>query len=218
MKVLQDEWDNLVRIACMISEQFGNYCEVVLHDLTQKNLDHTIVFIKNGHVTSRAIGGCSSNIGLSVLSGRQEGHDAYNYITKTKEGKILRSSTSYLRNDKGVIIGALCINYDISDLTRMEQTLQNVIMQSHTPPETGEEILAHNVGELLEHMTEQCQKYIDKPVENMTKEDKIKAIDFFDKKGAFLISKAGEHICDYLQISKYTLYNYLKIARGVAKI
>jgi len=34
-----------------------------------------------------------------------------------------------------------------------------------------------------------------------------------DKKGVFLITKAGERICDALSISKFTLYNYLDILR-----
>lgn len=213
MKTIHDEWDNLIHIACMISEQFGNNCEVALHDLTG-DFNSTIIYIKNGHVTGRTLGGCSSNIGLPVLSGHQEAKDTHNYITKTKSGKTLRSSTTYLRDPSGKVIGALCVNYDISNLLKMEALLQETIIYPQNKDEANEEVFANNVVELLDHITMQCQEYIGKPVESMTKEEKINAIDFFDKKGAFLISKAGEHICNYLQISKYTLYNYLKIAKA----
>jgi predicted transcriptional regulator YheO len=43
----------------------------------------------------------------------------------------------------------------------------------------------------------------------MSKEDKIKVVEFLDKKGAFLITKSGDKVCRYLDISKFTLYNYL---------
>ncbi|XEC93520.1 helix-turn-helix domain-containing protein [Paenibacillus tarimensis] len=47
----------------------------------------------------------------------------------------------------------------------------------------------------------------------MMKENKTEAIRLLDKKGAFLIKKAGEKICGYLNISKFTLYNYLEESR-----
>ena len=43
----------------------------------------------------------------------------------------------------------------------------------------------------------------------MTKDDKIRAIQFLNKKGAFLITKSGDKISKFFNISKYTLYNYI---------
>ena len=37
----------------------------------------------------------------------------------------------------------------------------------------------------------------------------ISSVRYFDEKGAFLITKAGLTICEYLDISKGTLYSYL---------
>lgn len=211
MKTIQDEFANLQRITTMISEQFGSRCEVVLHDLT-KDYNHTIVAIE-GNVTNRSVGGSGSNLGLPVLAGRKKDGDQYNYITQTKDGRTLRSSSTYLRDDNGNVIGALCINYDISDLMIAESIIKDVTLYPTSEKEVEPEVFANNVAEILDHLTVQCQEYIGKPSSEMTKEDKINAIGFFDSKGAFLISKAGEHIREYLMISKYTLYNYLEIAR-----
>lgn len=211
MKTIQDEFANLQRITTMISEQFGSRCEVVLHDLT-KDYNHTIVAIE-GTVTNRSVGGSGSNLGLPVLAGKKKDGDQYNYITQTKDGRTLRSSSTYLRDDNGNVIGALCINYDISDLMIAESIIKDVTLYPTTEKEVEPEVFANNVAEILDHLTIQCQEYIGKPSSEMTKEDKINAISFFDSKGAFLISKAGEHIREYLMISKYTLYNYLEIAR-----
>lgn len=211
MKSIHEEWSNLSRLVSMIAAQFGTRCEVVLHDLTQ-NYNHTIVAIENGSITNRTIGGSGSNYGLPVLSGREKSGDTYNYITKTKDGKMLRSSTTYFTDDESKVVGALCINYDITDLLKMDDLLKEVIMYPAKENEE-EEIFANNVGEILDHLTSQCLEYIGKPCQEMSKEDKINAIEYFDRKGAFLISKAGDHIRDFLNISKYTLYNYLEIAR-----
>lgn len=215
MKTVQDEFSNLHRITTMIAEQFGHRCEVVLHDLT-KDYNHTIVAIE-GNVTNRVVGGSGSNLGLSVLAGKKKDGDLYNYITQTRDGRTLRSSTTYLHDEDGAIVGALCINYDISDLMAAEEIIKDVTMYPTSNKEAEPEVFANNVAEILDHLTIQCQEYIGKPASEMTKEDKINAIGFFDSKGAFLISKAGDHIRDYLMISKYTLYNYLEIARGRMK-
>ena len=47
----------------------------------------------------------------------------------------------------------------------------------------------------------------------MTKEDKQEFIRYLDERGAFLITKSGTRVCNYLSISKYTLYNYRDIGR-----
>ena len=50
---------------------------------------------------------------------------------------------------------------------------------------------------------------IGKPVALMTKDDKIRAIQFLSNAGAFLITKSGDKIARHFGISKYTLYSYL---------
>ena len=47
----------------------------------------------------------------------------------------------------------------------------------------------------------------------MNKNDKIQAIDFLNKAGAFLVTKSGDKISKYFGISKYTLYAYLDAKR-----
>lgn len=51
---------------------------------------------------------------------------------------------------------------------------------------------------------------IGKPMMLMNKEEKIRALDYLDQKGVFKITKTSLLLCDAMQISKYTLYNYLE--------
>jgi predicted transcriptional regulator YheO len=53
-----------------IAAQFGNSCEVVLHDWTQE-YEITIVTIENSHITGRKVGDYWSNLGLEVMQERQ---------------------------------------------------------------------------------------------------------------------------------------------------
>jgi predicted transcriptional regulator YheO len=138
--------------------------------------------------------------------------DRYNYITQTKDGKILRSSTVYIKNSAGETIGAICINFDISEFLLAENTLKSITM--HSFDQKIKEVFVNDVNELLDFLLQECQHEIGKPVSLMLKEDKMKAVDFLDKKGAFLIKKAGDRICKFLDISKFTLYNFLDEVRS----
>ena len=113
--------DYLKKLLDMMENHFGKNNEIVLHDLT-KDYNHTIIDIRNGHITGRSIGDCGSNLGLEVLRGTVVNGDRYNYITHTKDGKVLRSSSMYFYEGKKVI-GSLCINTDITDELRYENYL-----------------------------------------------------------------------------------------------
>ena len=75
------------------------------------------------------------------------------------------------------------------------------------------ERISRNVGDLLDELIEQSVKIVGKPVALMTKEDKVKAIQFLNETGAFLITKSGDKVCRFFGISKYTLYSYIDEAK-----
>ena len=100
MKIIQDNFEMLLAVMKGIAGQFGDNCEVVLHDHS-KGLESSIVAIINGHVTKRKVGDPSSNLGLEVLRGTDVDGDKYNYFTQTKDGKMLRSTSIYLRDETG---------------------------------------------------------------------------------------------------------------------
>jgi predicted transcriptional regulator YheO len=206
MENVNEEKELLEALIKGIASQFGENCEVVLHDLTG-SYDSSIIAIENSHITGRRIGDCGSNLGLEVLRGTVTDGDRYNYITQTKDGKILRSTSVYLKNSKGNTIGAICMNLDISDFIMAEKTLKSITQ--HSLESKVEEVFVNDVNELLDHLLQECQKEIGKPVSHMTKEEKIRAVQFLDKRGAFLVKKAGDRVCQFLDISKFTLYNFL---------
>ncbi|MDP4109524.1 MAG: helix-turn-helix transcriptional regulator [Bacillota bacterium] len=208
MDHIRDEMDLLKNFMVLVSREFGEKCEVVLHSY-EDGYNKTIIAIENGQVSGRKVGDCGGVLGLEVLKGTSDGSNQFNYVTTTKNGKILRSSTGYLYNDKHEPIGAMCINYDITDALNVKDfdpaTLSGI---------EANETLVNSVTELLDQLLEECQKYVGKPAEEMKKEDKMKALRFLDEKGAFLITKSGTRICKFLNISKFTLYNYLDELRG----
>lgn len=208
--------DFYTRLAKGIAAQFGSSCETVVHDLSKKDLEHSIVAIENGHVTGRSIGDGPSHIVLESLESLKDGkaplEDKLSYLTRTNDGKVLKSSTIYIRDEKGKVVGIFGINFDISFLQAMDEHIR--LFVDTEKPDAQPESIIPNVGDLLDDLIDQALKAAGKPVTMMNKEDKVSVIRFLNDRGAFLITKSGPRVCGILNISKYTLYSYLDEIRS----
>ena len=206
MKRVQEEFAFFESLMKGLTAIFGTNCEVVLHDLTE-SYESTVVMIENGHVTDRRVGDCGSNLGLEVLRGTVRNGDKYGYFTNTRDGRVLRSSSVYVRDDEGKVIGCLCINFDVSNLMVADKTIRSLI--SSGEGEKEEEFFVNDVNQLLDALLQKAMEEVGKPVSYMTRDDRIRVVKYLDQKGAFLITKSGNRICQFLDISKFTLYSYL---------
>lgn len=202
----------LLRLAKALAAQFGPNCEVVIHDLLSNDPDSSIVAIENGHISGRKVGDGPSRVVQEALNG-ETAEDRLCYLTKTRDGKTLKSTTVFLRDDDGKPIGILAINYDITLMLAMENTLHQF-----TATGSGEEesitVTTTHVSDLLDELIAQSVRRVGKPVDLMTKEEKVEAIKFLSDTGAFLITKSGNRVCKYFGISKYTLYSYIEEAKA----
>ena len=190
----------LKQMAHGIAKQFGTSCEVVIHDLN-KDLETSIVHIENGQVT--------------LHKNAAKVQDKLSYLTRTEDGRILKSSTLYIRDADEKISYIFSINYDITALLTIDSALGSLL---HTEPETdtytvskphSPQTITRNVEELLNDLMQQGVALVGKPVALMTKEDKIQVVRYLNDAGAFLITKSGDKVANLLNISKFTLYSYM---------
>lgn len=205
--------DFLKQLAHGLAIQFGSSCEIAIHDLKTKDLEKSIVYIENGHVSNRQTGDGPSGIVLETLqSDPSTIHDKLSYLTKTDDGRILKSSTFYIRDDDGSISYIFSLNYDITAFTAASTAIQSLIATKDNLPDlTGDSPrqITHNVNELLDLLIEQAVAKVGKPVAMMNKDDKVAVVQYLDHAGAFLITKSGDKVSSYLGISKFTLYSYM---------
>ena len=200
----------LFQLAKGVARQFGPNCEVVVHDLASNDPDSSIVAIENGQISGRKVGDGPSHAVLEALrGGKGTVEDHLCYLTRTRDGKILKSTTIYIRDDDGRPIGMFGINYDITLMLAMEDALKQFTATERDEQEP--EHISRNVSDLLDELIAQSVKIVGKPVALMTKEDKVKAIQFLNETGAFLITKSGDKVCKFFGISKYTLYSYIDV-------
>ncbi|MDO7788684.1 helix-turn-helix transcriptional regulator [Desulforamulus aquiferis] len=203
---------NLIRIAQVMADTFGRNCEVAVHDLA--NLDKSLIYIA-GNITKRKPGAPITDLVVRVL--HQEGdqaQDMVGYKSITPDGRILKSSTTFIRNEQGKIIGALCINFDITDLQQLQSTLGDLINLPSQNSDERRETFTSAVHETIDSLVNQAVEIVGKAPANMQMEDKIRFVAALEQRGAFLIKGSVDYIATVLGVSKYTVYNYLQKIRS----
>ena len=165
----KSELDALRHIAKGVAAQFGSNCEVVVHEISEHSTQRSICAIENGHISGRKLGDGPSQVVLEQLSkadGNPEDHLCY--LTRTPDGKLLKSSSVYIHDDEGKVAAIFCINFDISTLVMAEQSL-HLLTSAVTDKEPPARI-THNVNDLLDDLIDQSDRLVGKPVSMMTKE------------------------------------------------
>lgn len=194
-----------------LAETFGSNCEVVLHDFS--DLQHSIIAIENGHVTGRSVGSPMMEASLKLYVSDKVDEDNINYTGKSADGRVLKSSTMFIKDEKAKVLGCLCINYDITELTAVQRVM-NDLMKVAVPnagiktSETDDEVF-NVVSGVLKDIVNDTIQIIGKPIIYLSKEEKVNIVEILDQKGAFLIKGAIDYVAEVLCVSRYTIYNYL---------
>jgi len=209
---------NLEAIAQIIPSlqmMLGSRQEVILHDLS--HVESSIVIIE-GNVTRRKIGGPATDYLLKLLREGGDGADnSVNYKTVLPDGRILRSSTIFIRDEQGKIIGSLCFNQELTDYIVAKNLIEESTAFGQTEIEPPRETFAQDIGEVMESVVDAEVSLLQKPVAYMQKEDKLGIVARLEQKGVFAIKNAVEFVADSLGVSNFTIYNYLKEVRGKAR-
>ena len=209
------ELEKYIPLIKTIAEMFGKKCEVLIHDFS--NPQHSIVVIENGHVTGRKIGDPITDLALSVW--KKNGYEnkktdrIINYKTKSKDGKMLKSSTVFIRNNQKKIIGCICINYDLTEHSMFYKVMDEfctIVDLDRERSEKSIETFSSDVKEVLKNIIQEAVEKIGKPIPLMQKEDKLMVAKIADEKGAFLIKGAITQLAKEINVSRFTIYNYLE--------
>jgi len=214
-KKIHSNLKNFIPVVKTVAQMFGKNCEVVLHDFSIPQ--HSIIAIENGHVTGRKIGDPITDFALSVWHkggyGKRKEDKIINYRTKTKDGKILKSSSVFIKDDQKKIIGCLCINYDLTEYSMFNKVVEEFCTSVDLDKEISKEeaeTFTGDVNEVLGNIIKEAIEKVGKPVSLMQKSDKLMVAKIVDEKGGFLIKGAINRVADEISVSRYTVYNYLE--------
>lgn len=188
-----------------IATLIGEHCEIVLHSL--ENLEHSAIYIANGHNTNRKIGSPVTDRALRSLHQMSSDSSVSKpYFTKAKANVLMKSITIAIRNHRQRIIGLLCININLD--VPVSQFL-NAFMPSLEQQESSvnfassvEDLVTQTIEYTIEEITN------DRNVANNNKNRQI-VISLFEK-GIFDIKDAINHVAERLNISRHTVYLYIR--------
>ncbi|NLM05411.1 MAG: transcriptional regulator [Tissierellia bacterium] len=192
----KDVLNLLIEIGAIISEMFGEDCEVAISQ------ERKVVAIFNGHVTNRKVG---SSIGPEANE-RVDNYADGSYVNYSKTNTNnpeydLKASTYCLELDGKFT--SFCINYDTST---MERTLKKF---SDFLTINGSETEMKGVHTGIQKDFDEAVKAIGKSVKLMNKEDRLEVIKYLDKSGSFEYSKSIVTVAKLLGVTRHTIYNYL---------
>ena len=211
------DFDFLIRFLEGLQKFLGENSEILIHDY-RKGYDHTIVYALNPAVSGRAVGG-SPKGGMITQLGKdiEPMKNSIQTFSNGPKDRFYKSFTTLIPDENGKIVGAVCVNLDVSDLLNAQRALGAFVqypMTHHAPTNDIDALATKNVDDILQYYMKQAELLVGKPMGLMNKEEKIRALDYLDQKGVFKISKTSVLLCETLQVSKYTLYNYLEEARS----
>ena len=170
-----------------------------------------------GYVTGREVGGPSTSIGLEVQKDPLGDHDAFGYRGFTSDGRELRCSSTYFRNREGRIIAALCINVDLSAVQQARFLLDALLPAQEAESQSApDEYFGRDLVSVMDTMITEAIREVGRPVNQMSREDKVGVLQRLDARGATQMRKSVETIAVRLGISRVTAYSYLDEARRTA--
>ncbi|MBH9970913.1 transcriptional regulator [Bifidobacterium sp. W8109] len=230
-----------VPLVDFLGKILGPKTEVVLENV--KDFSHSVVAIANGNLSGRAIGSPATDLVLHIWQNRE--YDRHDYLTHyagyTIQGHPVVSSTLFVRNSRGRVIGFLCINFDNSTFRQASQELRRAssyldalgltgpgaeLKDDGTPPEepaaeteseqSTREVLSVNTDEVVTHNIAEFAAELGIPPARMNRQERLRLITRLDESGVFLVKGSVDTVARALGISSPSVYRYLHTIRNAA--
>ena len=203
-----------------LAEILGRNSEIVLHNL--KDLDSSIIAIRNNHITKRQVGDPATDYVLRMI---QQGIDhkkeySINYrdISNRNNQKI-KSASLYLRNH-GEIVGMICVNTDETLFEELEKSIDalelllGTYQNNRDKNKVSKETVSRSVEEMADNIVMELAINKGISINQFKQEDKYDAIEKLFDNGFFLLKGAVPEASKVLKISEPTVYRYLQNIKG----
>lgn len=190
-----------------LAATFGRSCEVVLHDY--RDQERSVVAVAGG-VTGRQVGDAMSEIGLRVLAAGDDARNEVGYVTRAQDGKVLKCTTLPLRDVDGSLIGALCVNVDVSAINRATGVLSDLLgLSALEEPPAATTNFSGDLDQVVESLVERAERAHAVPVTSLGRDERLGLVRSLHEAGVFALRGAPGRVAQRLGISRAGLYNDL---------
>ena len=130
--------------------------------------------------------------------------DQVNLAATTPDGRQTKSSTFHMIGEDYNL--ALGINFDYTSLVFANRILVDLMSaQSDLQSALWQEGDSRQLADLFDH----CLASLGKPVEALTKKDRMRLVTMLEQRNAFSYRKSVPYVAKHLGVSRYTIYKYL---------
>jgi predicted transcriptional regulator YheO len=191
-------------LAAGVQATLGRMSEVVVHDFRLG--EHSVVSIA-GDVTHRQVGSAMSEIGLTLLRSGDAAEDQLNYVTRLSDGRVMKSSTMLLRTSTGHVVGAFCVNLDVTQL-RVFGGLLADLTGENDQAEPVSITFGNDMEAVIDGILDGIERRLGKPLTQLAPDEWFFVFKELDERGVFQIRNAVALLSARLGVSRATVYNY----------
>ena len=208
-----------IRLYSDIVEFLGNVLgpdyEIILYDLNH------ILMIINGEISGLKKGVPISNVMKDILHNKNSKTSKWSihYRALSGNGKILRCSTMYIKNEKGKVVGALNINFDDNRYRELSEMIfslchpDSYISKNISIEIKGneQELLSENISVAIDDILKRIN--IRLPLNKLNHLERLDIIRQLYQKGIFSMKGALKAVAIKLSCSPASMYRYLNIVK-----
>ncbi|GHT70002.1 hypothetical protein FACS1894110_20610 [Spirochaetia bacterium] len=210
------------KLVQMLGSQFGESCQIILYNLEHKHkkLSGTVGAL-SGTLTSAAVGDPLPEFINHYIAQNGE-RDEFGFINKSYPGLVLRSSLLFIKEEKQKARACFCIHHNIVHIQMMISFLEEFTRSNKMEDEDETELAARRPPGGKMYSASDIKGFIDNIVSEfiverlgqysfaaLEKNDKIALIAELDAKGLFLVKGVVNLLAKRMNISKFSIYNYL---------
>lgn len=208
MITINDYLKKFIPLVDFLADMLGGDAEVVLQDVS--DFHNSVVTIRNNHISGRALGAPATNLVLKVMSGNYTDKNyVVNYRGISAAGKIVKSSTYFIRDDQNQVVGMLCINIDVDKFVQLKNYLDDFLKLPEELHEKTTERFSNSAEELAVDSIESVMEESGILPERMSQQEKIEIVKKLSSNGVFLVKGSVSKVAAILKVSDATIYRYL---------
>lgn len=201
--------ENLIKIAKAIALANGQQCETVVH-----NEKLQIIYIDNGYISNRTVGHIMDESVFKYLDDKARANGGIVVrLTRKSNGEMLKSTTIMCYDEAGVYEGMLCFTQNLTAINQARNLLDS-LMNVHPFEDHENDGTNMSIVDYTHMVISDIIKDVGKPSTLGSKEIKLRILRKLDEKGVFLLKDSVPQVCELLDISQATLYNYLREIRS----
>lgn len=211
-----------IPIVEFLGKSLGNNYEISLHDIA--NPDHSVIAIANGALTSRAAGAPANDYTLRMMKQGEDSKKNYvvNYSIRNVNGNLVRTAGYYIRNEKGKLLGILCINFNLTNFIAIRDQLTKHIICDDVASqnEMSGDAAAGNAQSAFDNFQGSIEEVIKVMIDNslsrysiapdrLSPDERMAVVDDLNEGGLFLLKGGLAALAARLNVSEPTVYRYL---------